>query len=413
MEKLEEVKQILSKYNQEHLLVCYDKLSKEDQEKLLNQIMSIDFDLINKLYEGTKKPVDMGNDVIAPIGYVDKSKLNDEQYKELDDLGTKAIKAGKLAVLTMAGGQGTRLGYDGPKGTYDIGLDSHKSLFELMCDTLKEGYTKYGVYVPWYIMTSNENNHQTVDFFEKNNYFNYPKENVKFFIQGKLPMINTEVKILVGENGLIRLAADGHGGVFEAMVKSNVLDDMKNRNIEWIFIGPVDNPLVNMVDSIFVGLAEKKKCTAAGKSVVKANPKERVGVFCTRNNKPSVIEYTEITDEMANQVDENGELVYGESHINCNLFNIERINGIAKNKLPYHSAFKKSKYIDENGKLVEPTSPNAYKFEAFIFDAFVSLDSMAILRVKREDEFAPVKNAEGTDSPATARELYKKFHGIK
>lgn len=413
MEKLEEVKKILSKYGQEHLLVCYEKLSNEDKEKLLDQILSIDFDLMNELYEGTKKSIDMGNDEIAPIGYVDKSKLTEEEYNELDSLGTNAIKNGKLAVLTMAGGQGTRLGYNGPKGTFDLGLDSHKTLFELMCDTLKEAKEKYGVYVPWYIMTSNENNKQTTEFFESHNYFGYPKEDIKFFIQGELPMIGTDGKILVNENGLVKLAADGHGGVFDAMIKSKILEDMENRNIEWIFVGPVDNPLVNMVDSILVGLAEKNKCTAAGKSVVKANPEERVGVFCTRNGKPSVVEYTEITTEMANQTDENGELVYGESHINCNLFNIERINTIAKNKLPYHSAFKKAKYIDENGKLVESTTPNAYKFEAFIFDAFTSLDSMAILRVKREDEFAPVKNAEGNDSPATSRELYKKFHGIK
>lgn len=413
MERLEEVKKILKKYNQEHLLVCYEKLSEENKEMLLNQILSIDFDLMNDLYEKTKQEIDMGNDEISPIGYADKSKLSNQEYQELDQLGVNAIKAGKLAVLTMAGGQGTRLGYNGPKGTFDLGLESHKTLFELMCDTLKEAKDKYGIYVPWYIMTSNENNKQTTEFFESHNYFGYPKEDIKFFVQGELPMIGTDGKVLVNENGLIKLAADGHGGVFDAMIKSNVLGDMQKRNIEWIFVGPVDNPLVNMVDSVLVGLAEKNKCTAAGKSVVKANPEERVGVFCTRNGKPSVVEYTEITSEMANQRDANGELVYGESHINCNLFNIERINMIAKNKLPYHSAFKKAKYIDENGQLIESTKPNAYKFEAFIFDAFTSLDSMAILRVKREDEFAPVKNAEGTDSPETSRELYKKFHGIK
>ena len=412
MEKLEEVKQILKKYNQEHLLVCYEKLTEEKKEELLNQILAIDFELAERLYEQTKHEIDTGNDKISPIGYVDKSKLSKEEFQKLEELGTKAIKNGKLAALTMAGGQGTRLGYNGPKGTFDIGLDCHKTLFELICDTLKEAQKKYGVYVPWYIMTSNENNAKTVEFFESHDYLGYPKEDIKFFIQGELPMIGTDGKILVNEDGLIKLAADGHGGVFEAMVKSGILEDMQKRNIEWIFVGPVDNSLVNMVDSIFVGLAESNKYTAAGKSVVKANPQERVGVFCTRNEKPSVIEYTEITTEMANQTADNGELVYGESHINCNLFNIERINAIAKTKLPYHSAFKKAKYIDENGKLIESDKPNAYKFEAFIFDAFTSLDSMAILRVKREEEFAPVKNAEGVDSPETSRELYRKFHGI-
>lgn len=413
MEKYEEVKEKLKKEGQEQLLVYYEKLSKEEQEQLLSQIMSIDFELINNLYRSTQEKVDMGEDVINPIGYVDKSKLEEQEYEELNTIGSKLIQSKKLAALTMAGGQGTRLGYDGPKGTFDLGLDTHESLFALICKTLKVAKEQYGVYIPWYIMTSNENNKATVDFFEANNYFDYPKSEIMFFIQGELPMIGTDGKILVNEKGLLKLAADGHGGVFEAMVKSGVLEDMKKRGVEWVFVGPVDNPLVNMVDPILMGLADSRKCMAAGKSVVKANPEERVGVFCTRNNKPSVVEYTEITGEMANQRDENGELVYGESHINCNLFNIERINKIAEHKLPYHSAFKKANYIDENGNLVEADKPNAYKFEAFIFDAFTSLDSMAVLRVKREEEFAPVKNATGVDSPETSRQLYKKFHGIK
>ena len=164
-----------------------------------------------------------------------------------------------------------------------------------------------------------------------------------------------------------------------------------------------------MVDPLLTGIAIDKNFLAAGKSVVKNNPKEKVGVFCKKNNKPSVIEYTEITDEMAEKVDENGELLYGESHILCNLFNIKAIEEIAKNKLPYHSAFKKAKYIDKNGVIVVPTEPNAYKFESFIFDAFEKLNDMAILRVKREEEFAPVKNAEGVDSPETASKLYKEY----
>ena len=259
-------------------------------------------------------------------------------------------------------------------------------------------------------MTSHENNAETVNFFESHNYFGYPKEDIMFFIQGELPMIDKEGKILVNEEGFLKLAADGHGGVFESMLKSGALEDMNKRNIEWVFIGPVDNPLVNMVDPIFVAIAATKKCMAAGKSVVKARPEERVGVFCKRNSKPSVVEYTEISEEMSTKRDANGELVFGESHINCNLFNIRRINEIAANKLPYHEAFKKANYINAKGELVVANKPNAYKFETFIFDAFQSMESMAVMRVKREDEFAPVKNAEGVDSPETARELYINFH---
>ena len=194
------------------------------------------------------------------------------------------------------------------------------------------------------------------------------------------------------------------------MLKDGVIYDMKARGIEWVFIGGVDNVLVKMVDAVLIGLAEEKHVLAAGKSIVKAGPKEKVGVFCKKNGKPSVIEYSEISEEMAAETTADGELKYGESHILCNLFNIKAIEKISKMELPYHVAFKKAKYLDKDGNVVSPTEPNAYKFEAFLFDAFESLDDMAILRVKREDEFAPVKNAEGVDSPETARKLYIDFH---
>ena len=181
---------------------------------------------------------------------------------------------------------------------------------------------------------------------------------------------------------------------------------MQKRNIEWIFIAGVDNCLVKMVDPLFIGISEEKKVLAASKSLVKANPKEKVGVFCRKNGRPSVIEYTEISDEMAEKRDENDELVYGESHVLFNMFNIKAIEQVGRERLPYHPAFKKANFIDEKGNLVEATEPNSYKFESFLFDVFERLDEMLILRVKREEEFAPVKNATGTDSPETARELY-------
>ena len=186
-------------------------------------------------------------------------------------------------------------------------------------------------------------------------------------------------------------------------------------DIEWVFIGGVDNCLVKMVDPVLMGVAIDKKVTVACKSVVKANPKEKVGVFCKRNGKPNVIEYTEITEEMADAIDENGELLYGESHILCNLFSVDAIERMGANPLPYHVAYKKAKYIDKDGNLITPDSPNAYKFEAFLFDAFGEVDEMAVLRVKREEEFAPVKNADsaGVDCPSTARALYEKFYKLK
>ena len=412
--RLEEVKSILKKYGQEHLLNHYDKLDEEKKKELLDQIENIDFELVNELYNSTKQTKTKNNDKIEAIDYLDKFKLNDK-YKYYENIGKKAIKEGKLAAVTMAGGQGTRLGHDGPKGTYDIGLDSHKSLFELLCDNLKEEGKKYGVTIPWFIMTSRENNKDTVEFFEKHRYFGYQKnKNIFFFEQGELPMMDTEGKILIGEDGLVKLAADGHGGIYESLVKTKMTDKMRELGVEWVFIGGVDNCLVKMVDPVLMGIAIDKKVTVACKSVVKDNPHEKVGVFCRRNGKPNVIEYSEITDEMAEAVDENGELLYGESHILCNLFSIDAIERMGKEPLPYHVAYKKAKYIDKDGNLVVPDSPNAYKFEAFLFDAFGEVDDMAILRVKREEEFAPVKNSDekGVDCPKTARELYKKFYNL-
>ena len=290
---LNEIKFELKKYGQEHLLNNYESLDENKQKRLLEQLSSIDYELINSLYANTKKQIKNERDTIEPIEYLDKFKLN-EQYKEYEAIGKKAIKDGKLAVVTMAGGQGTRLGHNGPKGTYDIGLDSHKSLFELLCDGIKEEAKKYDITIPWFIMTSRENNDETVKFFEKNKYFGYQKDkNIFFFKQGELPMVDTEGKILINEDGLVKEAADGHGGIYEALVKNNMTKKMKELGVEWVFIGGVDNCLVKMVDPVLMGIAIEQNVSVAGKSIVKANPHEKVGVFCKKNGKPYVIEYSE------------------------------------------------------------------------------------------------------------------------
>lgn len=411
-ENIEAIIKKLKKYSQEHLLNGYEHLSENKQKELIQQIECTDFELITSLYSNTKKEPEIQESKITPIEYLDKEKLNG-YYRSFSETGEKAIRQGKLAAVTMAGGQGTRLGHNGPKGTYDIGLDSHKSLFELLSDSLKEQGKKYDITIPWFIMTSKENNESTIEFFEKNRCFGYEKgKNLFFFKQGELPMVDTEGRILIGEDGLIKEAADGHGGIYEALVKNGMTKKMRELGVEWLFIGGVDNCLVKMVDPILMGVAIQKQVTAAAKSVVKANPQEKVGVFCKRNGKPSVVEYTEIPKEMAEATDERGELIYGESHILCNLFNIDAVERMGSKPLPYHTAFKKATYIDEKGNKVVPDGPNAYKFEAFLFDAFGELDDMAILRVKREEEFAPVKNASGVDSPETARDLYKKFYNV-
>ena len=408
-----DIKIKLEKYGQQHIIDAYDRANDETKKILEEQIERINLEQVNELFKTTKNEVSFENDLIESIPYIEKQKLSEEEYNKYLKLGEESIKKGEYAVVTMAGGQGTRLGHSGPKGTFDIGLDSHKSIFEILIDNLKEESEKYGVTIAWYIMTSKENNDDTVKFFEENNYFGYNKEAIKFFQQGKLPMCDEEGKIIINESGIIKEASDGHGGIFQSMKKNGITEDMKQKNIKWAFVGPVDNVLVKMVDPILLGIMLDRNVLGGGKSVVKANPSEKVGVFCKRNGKPGVVEYTEITKEMSERVDENGELVFGESHINCNLFGVSAIEEVANKNLPYHIAHKKASYLDQNGNLVVPDKPNAYKFESFIFDAFDMLEDMAILRVKREEEFAPVKNAEGTDSPETARKLYEDFYKLK
>ena len=301
-------------------------------------------------------------------------------------------------------------GHNGPKGTFKLDVyGKGKYLFEILAENLKEANKKYGVVIPWYIMTSKENHDETVAFLKKNNYFGYHRESVIIFTQSELPLIDTEGKLLINKENKIKEASDGNGGTYSSLRRSGCLADMKERGIQWIFIGGVDNVLLKMADVTLLGLAIKQGVQIASKSVVKANPHEKVGVFCKMNGRPKVIEYAELPKKMAEEIDDNGELKYGESHIMCNLYTIDAIEKVSKEHLMYHCAFKKNSYIDENGREVIPEKPNSYKFESFIFDAFEFFDDIAILRGKREDDFAPVKNKEGVDSPKTAKELYEKF----
>ena len=410
MDKVQDTIDILKMYNQEHIIKLLEKINEEQKSELIEQINHIDFHQIMELYDNTKKEIEIKENKIEPLQYLDKAKLTPEQREEFEKLGEKVIKNNQYAVVTMAGGQGTRLGHSGPKGTFRLDVyGKGKYLFEILAENLKEANKKYNVSIPWYIMTSRENNKQTVEFLEKNNYFGYNKDDVIIFTQSELPLVDTEGKLLINKDMKIKEASDGNGGTYSSLRASGSLADMKERGIKWVFIGGVDNVLLKMADTILLGMAVKKGVQIASKSVVKANPHEKVGVFCKMNGHPKVIEYAELPEKMAEEVDENGELKYGESHIMCNLYTIDAIEKVSKETLMYHSAFKKNSYIDEDGKEVIPEEPNSYKFESFIFDAFEFFDDIAILRGKREDDFAPVKNKDGVDSPRTAKELYEKF----
>lgn len=400
----------LKKYNQEHVIEIMNSFTEEEKEAISEQILDMNFDTIKSLYDELSKDDSKFGNNIEPIHALRKEKISEEELEKITNLGEDIIKSGKFAVATMSGGQGTRLGYNHPKGTFKIDVEpSPKYLFEIVCDTLKRANKKYGVIIPWYIMTSEDNNDEIIEFFEEQNYFGYPKESIKFFKQGQMPLISEDGKLLVGENKLIKEASDGNGGIFSSMAKSGCLADMEKKGVKWLFIGSIDNVLLKMADPCLIGLAEERGVKIATKSVVKNSPTERVGVICKQDGKVGVMEYSEIPKEYSEAVDEDGELVYGESHIMCNLFNMDILKELADKKLAYHKAHKKNSFIDKNGNVIKPEEPNSYKFEMFIFDSFEYVNDIAILRGKREVDFAPVKNKEGNDSPETARELYNNY----
>lgn len=400
-------KEVLKKYGQEHIISWMDKLTNDEKEKLVKQVLDLNIGQVVDLYNNLNKTFEIGDKKIEKISAFDISKLSEEEFKKYKSIGEEFIKNNEYAVITMAGGQGTRLGHSGPKGTFKISVNNgDKYLFQIIVESLQKANEKYGVVIPWYIMTSDENNDQTLEFLRANNFFGYDKQKVKLFKQGKAPLISTKGKLLIGKDKLIKEASDGNGSIYKSLEKNGILEDMKQNNIKWVFVGGVDNILLRIVDPLLIGVTVSENNKIASKSVIKVTPKERAGVFCKIDGKPGIIEYSELPEEMAEKVDENGELVFGDVNILSHLFSIDALESLAKLQLPYHIAEKKSDYLDENGNLVKPDDKNVYKFESFIFDAFSNYDEMSILRVKREDEFAPIKNAEGVDSPETAVKLY-------
>ena len=405
--------EIVKKYNQEHLLKYIDLIStNEGKNNLINDIENIDFEKLNRLFALSNQNFknSMKTVMLEHIRVFDKSRFSDEENNEILKIGEDIIANNQYAVVTMAGGQGTRLGHKGPKGTFILNVKPEpKSLFQIIAENLIKANNKYGIILNWYIMTSTENNDETVKYFEDNNYFGYNSENVKFFKQGNLPLLSEDGKLVINSEYRIKYAASGNGTIYQAMLNDGVIDDMKRKGIKWVFIGSVDNALLNMVDPMLLGLTKKRGTEIASKTIVKNSPYEKVGVFCKKNGKPGVIEYSEIPETLIEEVDENGELMYGESHIMCNLYTLDAIEKIANVELPYHSAHKKVDFMQEDGNMFYAKEANGYKYEAFIFDGFELFDDITLYRGKREEDFAPVKNAEGVDSPETATKLYNNF----
>ena len=401
----EALKSKFVKLNQTHVFSFESELSDIESNLLEKQLQNIDIETAQNLF-AKKEEEYSENSVIEPIPCEIEADLTEEQRNKYIQEGFEIMKNGEFAVVTMAGGQGTRLGHNGPKGTYYVNVPEAVSLFEIQCRRIKKRAKECGRNIPWYIMTSEENDSETKVFFEKNNYFGYPKSDIVFFKQYMLPMLDEEGKLILEEKYKLKEGADGHGGIFRAMLGRGVIEDMKKRGIKWIFTCGIDNILVQLADPCFLGYISSNGYKLGGKSLIKREPYEKAGVFCKKDGKPFVIEYTEISAELAELKDENGEFVYGDAHILCNMINIEVFEKMGDKGLPYHVAHKKASFINDEGVKIMPEKPNAYKYEAFIFDAFAYYDDMGIFRIKREHEFAPIKNKSGEDSPESAEKLY-------
>lgn len=406
----QEAIKILRQNNQEQIVDILEKMPHEDSKKLAEQILELDFKEVEKLYKNLKNGYVEKINTVEPIKYIEKVKLTEQEKNEYENTGKAVINENKLAVISLAGGQGTRLGHSGPKGTYELDLEKifgkKVSIFEVLAQNFIKAKSVYNVDINWYIMTSNENNKATIEHFEKNNYFNLNKNNVIFFVQNDAPVIDEKGKVLVGANYLIKTASNGNGGIYEILQEQNILNDMKSKGIEWIFVSGVDNILVNPIDPLFIGLTIKQNNLIAAKTVKKLDANEKTGVYCKKNGKIGVIEYNEISDELRNAKDEDGELLYGQSNIVSHLYNIKALDILKEIELPYHRAHKKGSYINNKLEEIFPVEPNIYKFEKFIFDAFKEFEDITILSVEKCKEFAPIKNAEGNDSPETAVKLY-------
>ncbi len=329
-------------------------------------------------------------------------------------VGQVLIREGKVAAFTVAGGQGTRLGWNGPKGSYPATVVTGKPLFRCFAEQILASQRKYGVAIPWYIMTSPVNDADTRAFFQDNNYFGLSHNDVYMFPQGMMPAMDAETgKILLAEKHLPAMAPDGHGGSIKALRSSGAIEDMIARGIEHISYFQVDNPLVNAVDPLFIGLhaeAPDSSGEMSSKMVAKAYPEEKVGVFCRADSKTVVIEYSDLPEELANERSDSGGLSYVAGSIAIHIMSVGFVERLTADEhhfaIPYHRAVKKAPYIDiETGGLIEPMAPNGVKLETFVFDALALAESSIVYETDRVQEFAPIKNAEGVDSVITSHQL--------
>ncbi len=398
-----EAKNKLEAYKQTHLLDWYDELSDSEQTALLTQIEELDLHLLD-LFAAHQEETPRGH--LEPLGALSLDQINAERSR-YEEAGLEAIRCGKVGAVLLAGGMGTRLGFDNPKGMYNIGVTRELYIFECLINNLMEVADRAGAFVPLFIMTSEKNNEATREFFQEHKYFGYNEEYVHFFVQEMAPAVDEEGNILLEEKGRIATSPNGNGGWFSSMVKAGLQSLLEREGIEWLNVFAVDNVLQRIADPCFVGATILSGCSAGSKVVSKAAPDERIGVLCLEDGSPSIVEYYEMTEEMATRREPDGRLSYNYGVILNYLFRTDRLIAMNDANMPVHIVNKKVPYINDSGELVKPDAPNAYKFETLVLDMVHMQDSCLSFEVDRNREFAPVKNATGVDSVESARELLR------
>lgn len=395
---------VLKQHGQEHIIAAYEKLDDAGKEKLAAQIERIDWPVVEMSVHGEQA---QERGTLEPLSALEVSDIEKNRAK-YEETGLGAIRAGKVGAVLLAGGQGTRLGTDGPKGKYNIGLTKDVYIFERLIRNLFDVTDKAGCFVPLYIMTSDKNNDETIAFLEEKDYFGYPKDYVKFFKQEMAPSVDFNGKLYMEAADSLSWSPNGNGGWFYSMTVTGVLQDVKARGVEWLNIFAVDNVLQRIADPVFIGATIDSGCVSGAKVVRKADPEEKIGVLCLEDGRPSIVEYYEMTDEIINSRESNGELSYNFGVILNYLFRVDQLEEILNDKMSVHVVEKKIPYIDENGKLIKPETPNGYKFELLVLDMIHMFENCLSYEVVRDYEFAPIKNKTGVDSVESARVLLQK-----
>jgi len=392
----------LKKYDQMQILKYYDELSQDQKEFLLNEIDKTDFDSIRP------EPPKDSEDLIEPMGMVklDEISKNRERYEQI---GLESIRAGKCAALLLAGGQGTRLGITGPKGSFDIGITKPLYIFQCLINNLMDVKEKAGVWMPLFIMTSDKNDSQTREFLAEHDFFGYDKDHVYFFVQDMAPATDFNGKILLEAKDHIALSPNGNGGWYKSLRTAGYEKILEDLGIEWINIFAVDNILQRMMDPVFIGATIESGFESGAKVISKAAPDEKVGVLCYRNGHPSIIEYYDLSEEMMYQKDEQGDYAYNSGVILNYLFRVDALKRIADKNLPLHMAKKKVPFINDQGEYVKPEEINGIKYESLVLDMIEMMDGCLAFEVDRAKEFAPIKNMHGVDSLDSAREMITKL----